>query len=616
MELYFIMRFAWAAVQACRDMGGFLSSVLIAMFCLETGYGRGNGCAALMLWFNLLGMKAELHKFFKSDYWDGQAAGKTTPEYYGHWTTIEDAFCVYTSAYQCCMDFLHFMRDGIVDGKNYKYRDLMACKDYKTITRELRVRGYATDPEYDEKLNDIIKRYNLTKFDGSDVPTAPEIVDRVAINAGQVPEHNANGHKYLALHYLGKEGENPDLYGGGKGGHFYVSKDGKCYQAALVTDKIWHVGASSGFEYVHPDARNSNTVGIECATYEEGGGWYFTEATQRAAAQLAAWVMFCLDIPADRLLRHGDITSKHCPAPYMDYEGQGTNWTWDKFREEVKRSMSIKRTLRNGMNGEDVRELQAGLMKLGFCDCQDYFNIAKFCDGDFAGRTERYVKIFQRSYGLKVDGWFGPLSRAAFEKALAEGNFDKFNFTAKEAVAAGLEIGKLYQEKGYKWASAEVAPWNQPWVYESSCDRGVAHTLAKAGILLGNVEAKMLAQKLRERGAVQIGDVGQIKAGDIVFFNTWHVCMAASGRDANGNYKRIDFGSDKRMEHGQPHVEPFNDVMTILRPPYKVEEKPAPKPETGKAYRVQAGLFSIKENAERKVAQLKAAGFDALIIEE
>jgi cell division protein FtsN len=31
---------------------------------------------------------------------------------------------------------------------------------------------------------------------------------------------------------------------------------------------------------------------------------------------------------------------------------------------------------------------------------------------------------------------------------------------------------------------------------------------------------------------------------------------------------------------------------------------------------VQAGLFSIRENAERKVAQLKAAGFDALIIEE
>lgn len=616
MELYFIMKYAWAAVQACRDMGGFLPSVLIAMFCLETGYGRGNGCAALMLWFNLLGMKAELHKFFKSDYWDGEAASKKTPEYYGYWTTIEDAFCVYTSAYQCCMDFLHFMRDGIVDGENYKYRDLMSCKDYKVITRELRVRKYATDPEYDEKLNNIIAKYNLTKFDGTDVPTAPEIVDRVEINAHQVPEHNGNSHKFLAIHYLGKEGENPNLYGGGYGGHYYVGKDGRCYQTALVTDKIWHVGASGGYEYIHPEARNNNTVGIECETFQEGGKWYFTADTQKAAAQLAAWIMFCLDIPDSRLLRHGDITTKHCPAPYIDYEGQGSNWTWDKFKEETRRAMSIKRTLKKGSNGDDVKELQSGLMNLGFCDCQDYFNIGKFCDGDFGKRTDQYVRIFQRAYGLKVDGWFGPLTRAAFEKALAEENFTKFTFTAEEAVAAGIAVGKLYQEKGYKWASAEVAPWNQPWVHESSCDRGQAHAFKVAGINLGNVEAKMLAQKLRERGAVQIGDVNQIQAGDIIFLNTWHVFMAASGKDANGNYKRIDFGSDKRMEHGQPHVEPITNVQLILRPPYKVKAKPAPTKTEAKSYRVQAGLFSVKANAERKVAQLKAAGFDALIIEE
>ena len=143
----------------------------------------------------------------------------------------------------------------------------------------------------------IIRKHKLTKYDdlrnttptdyipkaAASLPkkeeikmavTKPVIVSRVTVNQNEVPAHNANSHKYLAIHYLGVNGENPDLYGGGYGGHFYVSKTGVCYQAALVTDKLWHVGASSGFRYIHPDARNTNTIGIECATYGSNGRWY------------------------------------------------------------------------------------------------------------------------------------------------------------------------------------------------------------------------------------------------------------------------------------------------------------------------------------------------------
>ena len=163
----------------------------------------------------------------------------------------------------------------------------------------------------------------------------PKIIDVIAQNAYQVPAHNANTHQYLAIHYLGVDGENPNLFNGGYGGHFYVSKDGQCYQAAQVTDLLWHVGASSGFVYKHAYARNGNTIGIECATYSSGGKWYFTEATQRACAQLAAWIMDTYNIPDNNLLRHGDITTKHCPSPYIDNPGSGPNWTWEKFKEQV-----------------------------------------------------------------------------------------------------------------------------------------------------------------------------------------------------------------------------------------------------------------------------------------
>lgn len=172
-----------------------------------------------------------------------------------------------------------------------------------------------------------------------------ELHDIIAENEYQVPAHGANTHEYFAVHYLGVNGENPYLYGGGYGGTFYVSKTGEVYQAAKVTDKLWHVGASSGFSYIHPDARNHNTIGVECATYTASGRndddetWYFTEATQVAAAKLAACVAMEYNIPLDHILRHGDITTKNCPSPLKRDQGKGTNWTWDKFKSEVARYM-------------------------------------------------------------------------------------------------------------------------------------------------------------------------------------------------------------------------------------------------------------------------------------
>lgn len=172
-----------------------------------------------------------------------------------------------------------------------------------------------------------------------------ELHDIIAENEYQVPAHNANSHEYFAVHYLGVNGENPYLYGGGYGGTFYVSKTGEVYQAAKVTDKLWHVGASSGFSYIHPDARNNNTIGVECATYTSSGRndddetWYFTEATQVAAAKLAACVALEYNIPLDHILRHGDITTKNCPSPLKRDAGKGTNWTWEKFKSEVARYM-------------------------------------------------------------------------------------------------------------------------------------------------------------------------------------------------------------------------------------------------------------------------------------
>ena len=71
------------------------------------------------------------------------------------------------------------------------------------------------------------------------------------------------------------------------------------------------------------------------------------------------------------------------------------------------------RVLKNGHEGNDVKELQTNLIRLGY-DCGKWG-----ADGDFGDATEIAVRAFQQDNRLDVDGEFGPKSLAAMEKLLS-----------------------------------------------------------------------------------------------------------------------------------------------------------------------------------------------------
>lgn len=120
-----------------------------------------------------------------------------------------------------------------------------------------------------------------------------------------------------------------------------------------------------------------------------------------------------------------DKVKRGC-APYVEWLGiqenpQGKGWaSGADYGEKILTILSkvlavgIKRklgdrTLRRGDEGEDVKELQALLTRLGY---------ALSADGKLGPATETAVKQFQTDHGLTADGIYGPASHKALIGAL------------------------------------------------------------------------------------------------------------------------------------------------------------------------------------------------------
>ena len=119
-------------------------------------------------------------------------------------------------------------------------------------------------------------------------------------NAGQVPMHKDATPVFIVIHYLGvPNADNENLYGGGYGGHFYVSRAGEIYQAADPTkDVVWHCGGGRQGEGPCPYmgiCTNFNSVGIENGVNYDST-WYFSTETQESLVYLVSTLMetgFC-----------------------------------------------------------------------------------------------------------------------------------------------------------------------------------------------------------------------------------------------------------------------------------------------------------------------------------
>lgn len=133
---------------------GVPPSITLAQAALESGWG-GSGLTTNAN--NFFGIKT-------SSKWKGPTYNASTHEYYSgssNPTTVSANFRKYGSPYESFEDHSIFLQE------NPRYAALFKLDflDYKGWAKGIKAAGYATSPDYSDKLIGLIQKYKLHQYD-------------------------------------------------------------------------------------------------------------------------------------------------------------------------------------------------------------------------------------------------------------------------------------------------------------------------------------------------------------------------------------------------------------------------------------------------------------------
>lgn len=123
------------------------ASITIAQAILESDWGRSDLAVEAN---NLFGIKGAFNE---------KSSVMPTDEFInGERITIDDSFKKYETIQESMSDHMEFL-------KGSTYAEIKISKNYREAAVALQKGGYATDPEYAEKLIQIIEEFNLNQYD-------------------------------------------------------------------------------------------------------------------------------------------------------------------------------------------------------------------------------------------------------------------------------------------------------------------------------------------------------------------------------------------------------------------------------------------------------------------
>lgn len=125
-----------------------------------------------------------------------------------------------------------------------------------------------------------------------------------------------------------------------------------CYNGDIPNRYTWHCGGSKyntkGGTY-YGKCTNANAIGVEiCSTNSTGKmqnandkSYSFTEAAVANAAELVRKLMSDYNIPAERVVRHYDVTGKPCPGIIGWNADSGSEAEWNRFKKMIGGTASV-----------------------------------------------------------------------------------------------------------------------------------------------------------------------------------------------------------------------------------------------------------------------------------
>lgn len=138
----------------------------------------------------------------------------------------------------------------------------------------------------------------------------------------------------IVIHYVGNPGTTAranrsyfeSLSSGADGvyasAHFIVGLDAEVLQCIPLTE----ISYASNH-------RNDDTIAIEVCHPDDTGK--FSGVTYRRVVDLTAWLCDQLDLTADDVIRHYDVTGKDCPKYYVEHPE-----AWAQFRTDVQDALA------------------------------------------------------------------------------------------------------------------------------------------------------------------------------------------------------------------------------------------------------------------------------------
>lgn len=136
---------------------------------------------------------------------------------------------------------------------------------------------------------------------------------------------------YIVIHYVGAVStakNNADYFysvNRQASANYFVDEN-EIWRVVRDSDMAWHCGTNGTY---YSDCRNTNSIGIEMCCYWNNGYLDVSEKVISRTIELTKELMAKYNIPADRVIRHYDVTRKMCPEPLVS---NGARWNDFKSR--------------------------------------------------------------------------------------------------------------------------------------------------------------------------------------------------------------------------------------------------------------------------------------------